>query len=131
MTAMTHTLTDPDCPQSVRDQINGGVTQEAREIAEAAFLARHGEWPARTKRILAGECDSEVEVQIAHRALTPNQARCEQLEADNTSLQSDIDELMRRIGPRWFLEQGWFPDSQQEERRNARAALPSTGASRG
>lgn len=25
------TLTDPDCPLSVRDQINGGVTQEARQ----------------------------------------------------------------------------------------------------
>lgn len=30
-----NTLTDPDCPQSGRDQINGGVTQEARAELEA------------------------------------------------------------------------------------------------
>lgn len=25
--------------------------------------------------------------------------------------QADIEQFMRRLGPRWFLEQGWFPAS--------------------
>lgn len=28
-------------------------------------------------------------------------------------VKADIAEFMRRLGPRWFLEQGWFPASQQ------------------
>jgi len=28
-----------------------------------------------------------------------------------TVLKADIDEFMRRLGPRWFLEQGWFPET--------------------
>lgn len=27
------------------------------------------------------------------------------------TMAADIDEFMRRLGPRWFLEQGWFPAS--------------------
>lgn len=33
------------------------------------------------------------------------------LKAENKRQASDIDEFMRRLGPRWFLEQGWFPES--------------------
>lgn len=34
-----------------------------------------------------------------------------ELEAENERQSSDIAEFMRRLGPRWFLEQGWFPES--------------------
>ena len=29
--------------------------------------------------------------------------------------QRDIDEFMKRLGPRWFLEQGWFPKSAEKD----------------
>ena len=77
---MTHPLTDPDCPQSVRDQINGGVTQEAREIAATYWQERGFE--ALPNDILAGTADDGSSVQIAQRALTTAQAKRKQLEAD-------------------------------------------------
>lgn len=36
-----------------------------------------------------------------------------ELEAENVRQSSDIAEFMRRLGPRWFLEQGWFPESME------------------
>lgn len=38
-------------------------------------------------------------------------SRIAELEAENVRQSSDIAEFMRRLGPRWFLEQGWFPES--------------------
>ena len=33
------------------------------------------------------------------------------LKAENERQASDIAEFMRRLGPRWFLDQNWFPES--------------------
>jgi hypothetical protein len=30
------------------------------------------------------------------------------------TMKADIDEFMRRLGPRWFLEQNWFPASVEK-----------------
>ena len=38
-------------------------------------------------------------------------SRIAELEAENERQASDIAEFMRRLGPRWFLEQNWFPQS--------------------
>lgn len=38
-----------------------------------------------------------------------------QLIASAPTMKSDIEEFMRRLGSRWFLEQGWFPASLQPE----------------
>lgn len=40
-------------------------------------------------------------------------SRIAELEAENVRQSSDIAEFMRRLGPRWFLEQGWFPESME------------------
>lgn len=32
-------------------------------------------------------------------------------EAENERQAADIAEFMRRLGPRWFLDQNWFPGS--------------------
>lgn len=38
-------------------------------------------------------------------------ARIAELKVENERRASDIAEFMRRLGPRWFLEQNWFPQS--------------------
>src|SRR5690606_34685592 len=43
-------------------------------------------------------------------------ARIAELEAENERQSSDIAEFMRRLGPHWFLEQGWFPKSVDARR---------------
>src|SRR5690606_41833159 len=50
-------------------------------------------------------------------------ARIAELEAENERQSSDIDEFMRRLGPPWFLAQGWFPKSVGAREDDARRAL--------
>ena len=49
----------------------------------------------------------------------PKYAHCEanaRLIAAAPTMKADIDEFMRRLGPRWFLEQNWFPASADPDR---------------
>ena len=44
------------------------------------------------------------------------EARITELEAEVERQSSDIAEFMDRLGPRWFLEQNWFPPSVDARR---------------
>jgi hypothetical protein len=37
--------------------------------------------------------------------------RAEKAEAEVRTLREDVQQFMDRLGPHWFLEQNWFPES--------------------
>jgi hypothetical protein len=85
-----NTLTDPDCPR-VRDQINGGVTQEARADLPTILL-----------RIVDAYDDviaplAKQSIRDAARALTTAQAEREQLEARVKEAERFAQYLAERI----------------------------------
>lgn len=54
-------------------------------------------------------------LEAATQRMKMEEARYEEqiaaLKAENERQASDIAEFMRRLGPRWFLDQNWFPES--------------------
>ncbi len=40
-------------------------------------------------------------------------AEIERLRARLAEAEKDVNEFLSRLGPRWFLEQNWFPESKR------------------
>jgi len=107
---MTRHLTDPDCPQSVRNQINGGVTQEAPAAWQYRYKAeyRYGEH-ASPDWYLIGVAPDEQDLRYReYRPLyagpiSTAQADREQLEARVKSLEVDVAKWKRIATDRSYM----------------------------
>lgn len=48
---------------------------------------------------------------ILHHDADPLEFNIAFKDDDVEALKADMEQLMKRLGPRWFLEQNWFPDT--------------------
>lgn len=77
----------------------------------------HTPGPWRVEMTIYEHCACEI---VGKRGIAPvwsgpNAWADATLIAAAPTMKADIDEFMRRLGPRWFLEQGWFPASLAPE----------------
>lgn len=109
---MSDTQTEARAIAAVRDWLNGGCSSwglpsQQIETLLTALAAKDAE--------LAELREAKAAPAVAYWRSKCQRAEAQLAEARKALDQRDADiaEFMGRLGPRWFLEQGWFPESME------------------
>lgn len=96
------------------DPPDGGDVSLAEQVLRMRqALEREEKWREQFDCCMCGSRMGDHGIGSGHSPVSMYDYHQDQLAARTAAVETDIAEFMRRLGPRWFLEQNWFPAFQQ------------------